>query len=197
MKHEAYPGGPIGRLTGPEADEARKILTEMGFTDLGQIYKDDWDKRNALIGEMDLELTKIEELNLALGGLAGYINSIIPEDDDDEEEPPTEEEITKILAIPVTGIDRMGGVAMQHGGFTRSSGLAFLHPNEVIMPLNRMIDMLGMQGSGGLSIGSLSIPVSISGGSSLRPADVQVAITNAIRGRAGTELVRAGRRIGL
>jgi hypothetical protein len=168
----------------------------MGFEDLGQIYKDDWDKRNALIGEMDVELTKIEELNLALGGLAGYINSIT-DPKPPTEEPPTEDEINKVLAIPVTSVDRMGGVAMQHGGFTRSSGLAFLHPNEVIMPLNRMIDMLGMQGGGGLSIGSLSIPVSISGGSSLRPADVQAAITNAIRGRAGTELVRAGRRIGL
>ena len=319
---EAYPGGPIGKATGPLADEARKILTSMGFEDLGQIYKDDWDKRNALITEMDLEKTQIEKVTESLGLLDAYILSMIPTgDEDDDEDGEVEDGVTvveKIIAeeiklprggvqsfqhggftrtgglallhpdevvIPLDKIgsygpeegpgtadfrkpksfqDSLGGLAdfidlnvmasffqldsylmdlnlkfydevlpsfdmliwgaldaasalqvipglipppppteppppsLQHGGFTKGSGLAFLHPNEVIMPLNRMIDMLGMGGrGGGLSIGSLSIPVSISGGSSLRPADVQVAITNAIRGRAGTELVRAGRRIGL
>ena len=84
-----------------------------------------------------------------------------------------------------------------------------LHANEAILPLgdpsraaaifaqvlNRGFRM-PMGGGGGVNIGTLSIPVTVSGAGAASPSTIQNAVVGAIRGRAGTELRRAGRRLG-
>lgn len=95
---------------------------------------------------------------------------------------------------------------MQHGGVTRAGGLFMLHPNELVMPLERMansmmnlrLDGMAGGGGGGLVIQNLNIPVSVgAGGAGMTPADIQTAVVSGVRGRAGTEIMRAARRSGL
>jgi len=201
---EAWKGGPIGADTGPAGERAKAILKALGIEDLGDIYKKDWDKRHGLITEMDTEMTKIQELNTALGGLAGYINSIIPEPepDPDKEKPPppgyTLPAIPQLGAPPPAPYFAVPG--MQHGGITRTGGLFNLHANELVMPLNRLTDMvnmrMGARGGGGLNIGALNIPVTVAGGGAGVATNVQQAVVGAIKGRGGTELMRAARRLG-
>jgi hypothetical protein len=89
---------------------------------------------------------------------------------------------------------------MQHGGITRAGGLFNLHANELVMPLNRLTDMvnmrMGARGGGGLNIGALNIPVTVAGGGAGVATNVQQAVVGAIKGRGGTELMRAARRLG-
>jgi len=196
---EAWKGGPVGADTGPAGERAKAILKALGIEDLGDIYKKDWDKRHGLIAEMDTEMTKIQELNTALGGLAGYINSIIP-----PTEPPPPPPGYTLPAIPQLGAPPPAPYfavpGMQHGGITRAGGLFNLHAKEVVMPLNRLTDMvnmrMGARGGGGLNIGALNIPVTVAGGGAGVATNVQQAVVGAIRGRGGTELMRAARRLG-
>ncbi|HUT15015.1 MAG TPA: hypothetical protein VMY98_02085, partial [Anaerolineae bacterium] len=206
---EAWQGGPIGEATGPMAERAKAILKALGIEDLGDIYKKDWDKRKGLIAEMDVELTKIEELNLALGNLAAYINDITTptKPPDGENGNGAAEAIGKEVGKAIS--KTIGGVQeFQGGGITATGGLAMLHANEAILPLgdpsraaaifaqvlNRGFRMPG--GGGGVNIGSLSIPVTVSGAGAASPGAIQGAVVGAIRGRAGTELRRAARRLG-
>jgi hypothetical protein len=93
--------------------------------------------------------------------------------------------------------------SFQRGGITRMGGIFRLHPNEVVAPLNRLTDMMTNMrmtsaGAGQLVIQNLSIPVTLGAGHPAGVAsDVQQAVIGAIRGPAGMELIRAGRRLGL
>ena len=93
--------------------------------------------------------------------------------------------------------------SLQRGGLTQRGGLYMLHPNELVLPLNKLIDMtamrmgaIGARGGGGLNIGTLSIPVTVAGGGAGVATNVQQAVVGAIKGRGGTELMRAARRLG-
>lgn len=98
---------------------------------------------------------------------------------------------------------RLVAPGMQHGGVTRGAGMFMLHPNELVLPLDKLINMTsmrmgsGMFGGGGVNIGSLNVPVSIGSGVGLNAGDVQQAVVNAIRGRGGTALMRQARRLGV
>jgi hypothetical protein len=87
----------------------------------------------------------------------------------------------------------------QQGGWTRGEGLVHLHPNELILPLSNLPQSVTMRMAGfggGVSIGTMNIPVTVSG-SNLRPADVQAAVVEGIRVRGGAEIMRSARRLGL
>lgn len=90
---------------------------------------------------------------------------------------------------------------LQYGGIVYRSGLAFVHAGEVFGPLSRLIETVNMRmgnaGDGGLVIQNLSIPVTVGAGAPATLArDVQAGVVQAIRGRGGTEMKRAARRLG-
>jgi len=161
---------------------------------LGDIYQDEYLKRKGLLVEMDTETLAREGQIEALGELTAAFQAATkvftpppPTGDEDGEDDTTP---------PLGGIPEF-----QHGGIARSTGLAFLHAGERVIPLNRLIDTVSMHGGngggGGLSIQNLSIPVTVSGGASATVArDVQNAVIHAIRNRGGTEMRRAARRLG-
>lgn len=199
------PGAPIGAPTGPLAEGARKLLSEQGLLGLGDIYQDEYLQRKGLLGEMDKETSAREVLVEALDEMTAAVNAA----KDAFTPPPTDEEdaageaakaavktIAKELGAGWTGIPEL-----QRGGLTRGAGLAWLHAGELIIPMNRLIDTVNMRmgggDGGGLTIQSLSIPVTVGAGASATVArDVQSAVVHAIRGRAGTEMRRAARRRG-
>jgi len=64
----------------------------------------------------------------------------------------------KFEAGKVTGMEEIG--KLQHGGLTKAGGLAFLHPNELVVPLDRALGE--RPGAGGL--GGVTINLNIEGG---------------------------------
>ena len=197
------PGAPIGAPTGPLAEEARKLLSEQGLLGLGDIYQDEYLQRKGLLVEMDKETLAREGLVEALDDMTAAVRAAkeafappIPPPDGE-----AAKEVVKVIAKEL-GAGWSGIPELQHGGIIDRSGLAFVHAGEVFGPLNRLADMVNMRmggpgGGGGLVIQSLSIPVTVGAGASATVArDVQSAVVHAIRGRAGTEMRRAARRMG-
>lgn len=199
------PGAPIGAPTGPLAEEARKLLSEQGLLGLGDIYQDEYLKRKGLLGGMDKETLAREGLVEALGDMTAAVRAAEaafapPTDDEEDDAGEAAKEVVKAIAKEM-GAGWSGIPELQHGGIIGRSGLARVHAGEVFGPLNRLADMVNMRmgglGGGGLSIQNLSIPVTVGAGASATVArDVQSAVVHAIRGRAGTEMKRAARRMG-
>lgn len=211
---EAWPGGPIAAAAGPESQRAKAILKGLGITEYGDIFKREWDKRKGLLGLMETEFTQQEKINEAMGIFYGHIDKI--NEALKPPKPPGDGENGENGAVTIgKEVGKEIAVVLQHlpefqgGGITRTGGLAMLHANEAILPLgdpsraaaifaqvlNRGFRMPA-GGGGGVNIGTLSIPVTVSGAGAASPAAIQNAVVGAVRGRAGTELRRAGRRLG-
>jgi hypothetical protein len=140
---ELWPGGPIAEATGPEADRAKAMLKAMGIEDFGQVFNDEYLKRQGVIDNMENEITQGDLLIAAMGKWTAYLEGLIPptdeEDGDGEDKDGTGKPTDVVVIDPKTGQPVKSGIGgpveFQHGGITRGAGLAFLHPNEAIIPI--------------------------------------------------------------
>lgn len=199
------PGAPMVAGKGAIWDEARRIVAEAGFEGLGDIYAEDYKARKGLVTELDKETLARDGLVVALDEMTAAVNAAKdaftpPPPTDGEEGAEAAKAVVKAIATEL-GAGWTGIPELQRGGLTRGAGLAWLHAGELIIPMNRLIDTVNMRmggpSGGGLSIQNLSIPVTVGAGASATVArDVQSAVIHAIRGRAGTEMKRAARRMG-